>query len=348
RKAREPGSPIHSACPRVRGTDRALCEPDAEYTAVRRSVQRGSGRGVPVRKHWTVSRYADLMPLLAFALVMIGVFFVDRERSGRVERDQEAVAQRAGSHATMLANELENAINERLGALTAAELQLTSVEDSVSQQTLVAALDSVSGRMTGLVGIAIIAVDRPDQPVRASGTMVGTPFGSVVTDTALHRPYLRAMATRRTTASGVIDFPVGRRIVVFNPVVRGDTGAVRNVIAAELDPTSVARVAASVVADSLEDVFWSLSGPNDIRLTSNTAPGGWPVVSKPVRVADSFWRVDIAYRPPEMRLVRAERIAVWVAGTALALAIAAILFLLRRTINLQREELLRRQAAEDA
>lgn len=303
---------------------------------------------MPVRKHWTVSRYADLMPLLAFALVMIGVFFVDRERSGRVERDQEAVAQRAGSHATMLANELENAINERLGALTAAELQLTSVEDSVSQQTLVAALDSVSGRMTGLVGIAIIDVDRPDQPVRASGTMVGTPFGSVVTDTALHRPYLRAMATRRTTASGVIDFPVGRRIVVFNPVVRGDTGAVRNVIAAELDPTSVARVAASVVADSLEDVFWSLSGPNDIRLTSNTAPGGWPVVSKPVRVADSFWRVDIAYRPPEMRLVRAERIAVWVAGTALALAIAAILFFLRRTINLQREELLRRQAAEDA
>ncbi|NLG61572.1 MAG: hypothetical protein GX539_04955, partial [Candidatus Cloacimonetes bacterium] len=143
-----------------------------------------------MRKHWTVSRYADLMPLLAFALVMIGVFFVDRERSGRVERDQEAVAQRAGSHATMLANELENAINERLGALTAAELQLTSVEDSVSQQTLVAALDSVSGRMTGLVGIAIIDVDRPDQPVRASGTMVGTPFGSVVTDTALHRPYL--------------------------------------------------------------------------------------------------------------------------------------------------------------
>ncbi|HEU5209868.1 MAG TPA: PAS domain-containing sensor histidine kinase, partial [Longimicrobiales bacterium] len=301
-----------------------------------------------MKKHWTVSKYADLMPLLAFALVMTGVFFVDRERSGRVERDQQAVEQRAAARATVLGNELENAINERLGALTAAELQLTSVEDSVSQQTLVAALDSVTGRMTGLVGIAIIDVDRPGQPVRASGTMIGSPFGNIAADTALSNPYLRARATRRTTASGVIDFPVGRRVVVFSPVVRGDTAAVRNVIAGELDPTSVARIAASAVADSLQDVFWSLSGPNDVRLTSNTAPGGWPTVSKPVRVADSFWRVDIAYRPPETRLVRAERVAVWVAGTALALAIAAILFFLRRTINLQREELVRREAAEEA
>ena len=301
-----------------------------------------------MKKHWTVSKYADLIPVLAFALVMTGVFFVDRERSGRIDRDHQSFAQHAESRATMLANEMENAINERLGALTAAELQLTTVEDSVSQHTLIAALDSVTGRMTGLVGIAIIDADAEAQPLRASGTMIGSPFGSVLNDTALHNPYLRARATRQTTASGVIDFPVGRRVVVFNPVVRGDSMPVRNVIAGELDPTSVARAAAGLVADSLENVFWTLSGPNDVRLTSNTAPSEWPTVSKPVRVADSIWRVDIAYRPPDTRLVRAERFAVWIAGTALALAIAAILFFLRRTINLQREELVRRMAAEEA
>lgn len=301
-----------------------------------------------MKKHWTVSKYADLIPVLAFALVMTGVFFVDRERSGRIDRDHQSFAQHAESRATMLANEMENAINERLGALTAAELQLTTVEDSVSQQTLIAALDSVTGRMTGLVGIAIIEADAEAQPLRASGTMIGSPFGNVLNDTALHNPYLRARATRQTTASGVIDFPVGRRVVVFNPVLRGDSMPVRNVIAGELDPTSVARAAAGLVADSLETVFWTLSGPNDVRLTSNTAPTEWPTVSKPVRVADSIWRVDIAYRPPDTRLVRAERFAVWIAGTALALAIAAILFFLRRTINLQREELVRRMAAEEA
>ena len=307
-----------------------------------------SGRSLPVKKHWTVSKYADLIPLLAFALVMIGVFFVDRERAGRLEQGQADVAQRAEAHAALLGNELENAINERFGALTAAELQLTSVEDSVSQQTLIAALDSVTGRMTGLVGIAIIGVDSEERPVRASGTMVGSPFGNVLRDTSLYNPYLRARATRRMTASSVIDFPAGRRVVVFNPVLRNDTSPVRNVIAGELDPVSIARVAAGVIADSLQDVFWSMSGPNDIRLTSSAAPAGWPVASKQVRVADTFWRVDMAYRPPETRLVRAERLAVWIAGTALALAIASILFFLRRTINLQREELVRRMAAEEA
>ncbi len=298
--------------------------------------------------HWTVSKYADLIPLLAFTLAMTGVYFVDRERSQRVERDELEVARQAEGRATLLANELENAINERLGALTAAELQLTSVEDSVSRQTLIAALDSVTGRLSGLVGIAIIDAASEETPLRASGTMVGSPFGSVARDSALRNPYLRARATRTTTASGVIDFPVGRRVVVFNPVVRGDTGAVTGVIAGELDPTSVARVAAAGVADSLRDVFWVLSGPNDTRLTSNTVPAGWPTVAKAVRVADTVWRVDIAYQRGDVRLARAERLAVWVAGTALALAIAAILFFLRRTINLQREELLRRQAAEEA
>src|SRR5690606_3733055 len=212
---------------------------DGEQSTPRTSLRCRSGRSLPVKKHGTVSRYADLIPLLALGLVMLGVFFVDRERAGRLEQGQAGVAQRAEAHATLLGNEVENAINERFGALTAAELQLTSVEDSVSQQTLIAALDSVTGRMTGLVGIAIIGVDSEERPVRASGTMVGSPFGNVLRDTSLYNPYLRARATRRMTASSVIDFPAGRRVVVFNPVLRNDTSPVRNVIAGELDPVSI-------------------------------------------------------------------------------------------------------------
>ncbi len=298
--------------------------------------------------HWTVSKYADLIPLLAFVLVMTGVFFVDRERGDRVSRDQEVVAREAQRRASLLANELENAINERLGALTATELQLTSVEDSVSRRTLIAALDSVTGRMIGLVGIAIVDVLNPDEPLRASGTMLGSRFGRVTTDSALRNPYLRAVGTRETTASSVIDFPVGRRVVVFKPVTRGDTVPVTAVIAGELDPTSIARVAAGLIADSLTDTFWSLFGPNDVRLTSNTAPSGWPTVSQRIRVVDTSWRIGVAYRPTDGRLLRAERVAVWVAGVALALAIALILYFLRRTITLQKEELVRRQSAEDA
>src|SRR5690606_41917292 len=68
---------------------------DGEQSTPRTSLRCRSGRSLPVKKHWTVSRYADLIPLLAFALVMIGVFFVDRERAGRLEQGQADVAQPA-------------------------------------------------------------------------------------------------------------------------------------------------------------------------------------------------------------------------------------------------------------
>ncbi|MGH7464027.1 MAG: ATP-binding protein, partial [Longimicrobiales bacterium] len=63
---------------------------------------------------------------------------------------------------------------------------------------------------------------------------------------------------------------------------------------------------------------------------------------------DTSWRVVLAYPPPDLRAYRAERIALWVAGLALTLAAAFFLHFLRRTIRTQKEEISRRQAAEDA
>ena len=299
--------------------------------------------------HWTVSKYADLIPLLAFGLVMTGVYFVAGERADRQVRDLQAVERRAESRATLLANELENAINERLGALAATELQLTSVEDSVSRQTMISALDSVTTRLSGLVGISVIDVNSPDAPLRASGSVLGSRAASVATDSALRNPYLRALAMRTNTATGVLDFPVGRRVILFNPVMPADTGAVTGVIAGEIDPNAIARVAANAIADSLRTHVWVLYGPNDVRLTSTAPPpSDWLTVSRDVRVADTFWRASVSYPPVDPRVYRTERFAIWIAGFALALAISLILFFLRRTIALQKEELVRRQAAEEA
>jgi PAS domain S-box-containing protein len=90
-------------------------------------------------------------------------------------------------------------------------------------------------------------------------------------------------------------------------------------------------------------------GPAGGRITAPAAPPErWPRMEQRIRLADTEWTVEIAYQPVDATLFRAERIALWASGLALAFALALVLFVLRRTIAAQRDELGRRRAAEDA
>ncbi|HEX2165727.1 MAG TPA: ATP-binding protein [Longimicrobiales bacterium] len=131
-----------------------------------------------------------------------------------------------------------------------------------------------------------------------------------------------------------------------------DSTEVVAVIAAELDPQWIYRVAVQSIRLDTIGVGASshmLYGPDSVALTTaQQVPADWETVSQDVRVADTAWRVQLAYPPPDLRAYRAERVALWVAGLALALASMFFLHFLRRTIRTQKEEITRRQAAEDA
>ena len=296
---------------------------------------------------WSPSKYANLVPLLAFLAVLAGVLLIDRARGNSVraeERQAEVVAERgAGSLADMLGNELA----VRIGSLAAAELQFTSLEDSLSRRSFMSALDTVTRRLGGLMAISVIypatgrVLSQDGSVLRAGGVAALPP--------AISDPYRRALSSRQLAASGVLEGPFGRRVLVFSPVERGDT--VPGVLVAELEPQMLYHEA--LVAARLDTVRAELPhtvyGPDGVAISPReVTPRGWQTVSRRLRVADTHWTVVMAYQPPDPKVHRAERIALWVAGTSLGAALALVLLFLRRTIATQREEIARRQAAEDA
>ncbi len=293
---------------------------------------------------WITGKYGWLIPLLALFMVLAGTFLVDQERGGRLDarrREFQADAQR---RAAILSDQIGNTFSARIGALTAAKLRFTQVQDSVSARLFDASLDSVTSRIAGLDSIQVIYPDSAFHP-RHRNAGILREIGS---DTALSRAYIHALAAHKPAATGILD-PAGRRMVVFDPVLTPDSSHVVGVLAAELDPVVVLKVAlAAGAADSIRGTFYSVFGPNGARLTGYPGPGDWPVVQLPVKVADTEWRIRLAYAPPDMRIFHTERIATWLVGLLLGLMLALVLWLFRRTIMLQREELARRKAVEDA
>ncbi len=289
-------------------------------------------------------KYGWLIPLLALAMVLAGTFLVDQERGGRLEARRREFQANAQRRAAILSDQIGNAFSARIGALTAAKLRFTQVRDSVSARLFDASLDSVTSRIAGLDSIEVIYPDSQFRP-RHRNALILRQIGS---DTALARAYDHALATRKAAATGILD-PAGRRMVVFDPVLTPDSSRVVGILAAELDPLAVLRVAlAAGAADSIRGTFYSVYGPNGFRLTGYPGPGEWPVVELPVKVADTEWRIRLAYAPPDVRIFRTERIATWLVGALLGLMLALVLWLFRRTIMLQREELARRKEVEDA
>jgi PAS domain S-box-containing protein len=290
------------------------------------------------------SRYADLIPLGAFIFVVGIVFLFDRERAAHPHRELEAAQTVAERRAGVLADALGNEFSARLGALSTAKVTFLTVADDVSERTFMASLESVTDRTQGLVGISLIYPES-ERVVPAPGSLLGR--GGALNDAALRNAYLRAYSMHAPAATNL----VGRRIVVFDPITTPDTSNVLALLAAELDPSTVYRmVSGSAVIDTIDGgAIMHLYGPEgELLSSSQIVPPGWGRLTRDVRVVDTFLRIEVAYPVPDLRVFRAERIATWVAGLALALAFAVILHFLRRTIRTQKEEIARRQAAEEA
>jgi PAS domain S-box-containing protein len=296
-----------------------------------------------------VSKYADLSPLLAFLVVLAIVLLLDHERRRQPERELAAAEVAADRRASALADVLGNEVSARLGSLAAAKVAFGGVRDAGTEAAFMASLDSVTARMSGLIGISLIHPETEDV-VRAPGT--GLQRQVTLQDTLIRHAYLRALGTHRVAVTNVVDWGFGRRVFVFDPITQLDTMNVVALLAAELDPQVIYRVAsASGVLDTIRGGAMShaLFGPDSVRLSPvQPIPDGWNRVYREVRVADTAWHVEVAYPPPDLRVYRAERLALWVGGLAMALAVAVILHFLRRTIRTQKDEIARRQAAEEA
>jgi len=299
---------------------------------------------------WITGKYGDLIPPAVLVLVLSGVYFVARGRAARPEQLRAQVQNEAREHAALIANYIGNAVNERLGALTAAELQFTTEEDSVSQRGLLAALDTVTSKLSGLMSISALYPD--GLLVRGPMAAIGRPGANVERDTIVRNPMQRAAMTRRVTASGQVDLQVGRRVFVFHPVLRRDSAnpVLAGFLVGELDPSLIIRAVLSrpEVADSIAGSIYRIYGPNRARITTTPLPVDWSTVTRSIEVANTEWLVEYAYPPVDLRGWRAEMIAIWAVGIVIALALSGILLVLRRTISRQREEIARRQAAEES
>jgi PAS domain S-box-containing protein len=295
------------------------------------------------------SKYADLIPLVAFVVVVGLVFLFDRERMTHPQREVAAAEAAAERRASALADVLGNEISARLGTLAAARASFAAAADPAGEAAFMATLDSLVGRTPGLAGMSLIYPET-EQVLRSSGAGLGHMIA--LDDTSVQDAYRRALRTHRPAATRVLDWGIGRRVFVFDPITRVDTSNVVAVLAAELDPQGIYRIASGTgVLDTIPGgaITHALFGPDDVRLsTQQVVPAGWSRVHRQVRVTDTAWTVEVAYPLPDLRAYRAERVATWVAGLALALAIAVILHFLRRTIRTQKEEIARRQAAEEA
>ena len=297
---------------------------------------------------WTFSKYADLIPLGAFVVVVGIVLLFDQLRGGSAERELESAATTANVRVSALAAEVGNQVSALLGAAGVARVRFASPDD-VSGASLTAALDSITEAAgEGLTGLSFI--DATTERIQfSSGALRYT-----LEDTTLRYPYLRALHSRQPAATAARTPTAGRhRVYVFDPVLRRpDSTQVAGVLTVELDLQLIYRKASmSGVLDTIAGgpLNHALYGPDGARLTSlQPVPPTWERVRRPVRVADTDWIVELAYEPPNVAAIRAERVATWIAGLALAIAIALVLLFLRRTITTQRDEIARRQAAEAA
>lgn len=302
--------------------------------------------------NWYLQR-GWVIPPLILLLVAALLWGVDRQQANEIASAQREAASRAEARASILTDELGNAISKRIGALQAQKLQFTQVRDSVSQATFSAAVDSVVKDLGGLISISVVGADgRLQRGVDAS---IGRRGLDLARDTVVRNPYLRALSTRRATSTGVLEHFAGRRVVIFDPVLTPDSGQVSAVLVAELDPGGILGSALnSEAGDSLRNDPYALFGPRGVAITRVPTPLGWPTIERPLRVADTEWTVRFAYKPIELGAFRMARVTTWVVGLVVGTALALFLFILRRwmidqrqSVQAKQREIERRQKAEE-
>jgi PAS domain S-box-containing protein len=291
-----------------------------------------------LRREW-------LAPLVVLALVLVLLVRLDHQQRRELDAEQREAAAQAERRAARLADLLGNTVSVRIGSLKSAQLQLTRVSDPDSEIGFFAVLDSITRDLPGLTAMSVVRADGAIQ--QGSGAMIGRHGLDLGLDSIVRNPYLRAITSMRTTATGVVERPSGRRVIIFDPVVTGDSSRVLAVIVGELDPSGVLRAAVTAnVDDSSTTGLFALYGPNDVQITNVGLPAGWPYVPAPVQVADTEWQLRFAYEPHETRGVNTTRVALWFTGVSLGAALAAFLFFLLRSLDRQQREIDRRQAAE--
>ena len=292
-----------------------------------------------------VARWGWILPAAALVLLLGGTFYLERQNANQLaaaRRDAAAAAQR---EASSLAEELAAQVGSRIGALAAAKLQFTAVEDSLSGPTFAAAVDSVIGRLPGLSAIFVVYPSGDTVPADLIRRGRFNPFQAPGVTAA----YRKALVTRRPAATPVLDMPVGRRFIVFDPVVGSDTTQVHAVLVAELEPSAILRTALEQEQEqgSLGPSFYDIYDQSDRRITTVPAPRGWPRVDRPVSIADTEWRLVVAHQPVSARPYEVIRTAIWLTGIVLSIAFALSLTVLWRTVASQRDEIGRRRAAEE-
>ncbi len=304
----------------------------------RRAIDRGWLLRSLVRREW-------LAPLVVLALVLLLLVRLDHQQNREIESERREAAALAERRAARLADLLGNTVSVRIGSLKSAQLQLTRVNDPLSERTFFAVLDSITRDLPGLTAMSLVQADGSIQ--QGSGAIIGRAGLDLEADSVVRNPYLRSITSMRTTATGVVERPSGRRVIIFDPVVSSDSLRVLAVIVGELDPSGVLRAAVTSNPDDPSTAgLYALFGPNGVQITNVALPAGWPFVPAPVQVADTEWEVRFAYEPLETRGVNTTRVALWFTGISLGLALAAFLFFLLRSLDRQQKEIERRESAE--
>ncbi|HUF51633.1 MAG TPA: ATP-binding protein [Longimicrobiales bacterium] len=296
-----------------------------------------------------LKKYADLLPLLAWVIVVVTVFLFDRERADHELQEETRAQSVADQQARDYADKLGNEIAARMGSFVGAKTAFLSVQDSISERTFLGVLDSLTNRFVGVNSLSLIYPD--ERILRTPQTQLGRYI--TLDDETLRAAYQRSLVVRAATASNVVDYGQGKRVYVFDPVVSSDSTAIIGVLGAEFDPSYIWRAAVNAVTAESRGVpvgtSHALFGPDTVPLsTQQNVPATWKSVWRSVPVANTAWLIRVGYQPPDLAAYRYIRIVLWAGGVAVAFAVAIILYFLRRTIATQKEEIARRQAAEEA
>ena len=303
----------------------------------------------PQTKFREVDRF---FPLLAVAIVLIIATLLDRQVRRELETRRNEVELDAERLAAAFGDQLGNTFANRIGAMRAAKLQFTPERDPASEAAFLAATDSATRELIGLASISVIMADSVLIP--GSGSMFRGRGERLLQDTSVQAAMNRALTGRRTSASRLFETPNGRRVLIFEPVWSGEDSTIAlAVIAGELDPNSVLRAAVlEFPVDSVELGNYALYSPGG-DLINPVPPTTRPTVRHAVRVADTEWELRVPYAPVNPAVYRATRIAIWITGVSVALALASLAHNFRRRLVLQREsiasqqrEIQRREAAE--
>ncbi|MGH7719690.1 MAG: hypothetical protein ACREON_12710, partial [Gemmatimonadaceae bacterium] len=284
------------------------------------------------------------VPLIILVTVVAIVAFLDRMVVGELEAKRRDAHVRTERRASALADQLGNTVSNRIGAMRTAKVQFTPVRDSLSERAFLAAADSATKDLVGLSSISVIYAD--GTLLRGSGAAIGSRRAPLTSDTTVMNAYRRALAGRQTTATAVLETQLGRRVIVFDPVWSGDdsTQAVA-VVAGELDPSAILRASLTERrSDTLAVGFYALFGPGNTMITSLALPNGWPAVDHPIRVADTDWTLRMAYEPVNPVLYRATRVALWIGGLTLGVALWFLIYTVRQRLVEQRESIAKQQA----